>query len=158
MTSLRLFLAAISFFLFAAQGFAGPTDLPSAERKGTPSLRAKTSRGQGNTALLTPEQKAWVAKARRLDRAGWTYLHTEGEPRERGFQHGFLLASEIGEGLRITRIEWEHETAMDWTWLLARASAMFVPKIDPENLEELEGIAEGARAGGANVSRDDIIT
>jgi hypothetical protein len=34
---------------------------------------------------------------------------------------------------------------------------MFVPKIDPENLAELDGIAEGARAAGVNVSRDEII-
>src|SRR5271166_916960 len=83
---------------------------------------------------LTPEQQAWLAKAKRFGRAGWIYLHIEGEPRERGFQHGYLLAKEIAEGLRVTRVSWERETGMEWEWLLKRAAAMFVPKIDAENL------------------------
>ena len=74
-----------------------------------------------------------------------------------GFQHGYLLAKEIAEGLRLTRAGWEHESGMGWPWLVTRAAAMFVPKIDAENLAELEGIAEGARAQGVNVSRDEII-
>jgi len=109
-------------------------------------------------ASLTAEQQAWVAKAKRFERAGWIYLHTEGEPHERGFQHGFLLAKEIGDGLRVTRTEWKHESAMDWPWLVTRAAALFIPKIDAENLAELEGITEGARAAGVEVSRDEIVT
>ncbi len=125
---------AIFLFFSAALGFAASTD------------------------TLTPEQKAWVEKGKRFERAGWIYLHVEGEGRERGFQHGYLLAKEIDEGVRVTRSEWEYDSTMDWSWLVTRACAMFVPKIDPEDMAELEGIAEGARAGGANVSRDDIIT
>ncbi len=106
---------------------------------------------------LAPEQQAWLSAARRFERAGWIYLHTEGEPRERGFQHGYLLAPEIAEGLRATRVTWEYHSAMEWPWLVRRATAMFVPKIDAENLAELDGIAEGARAAGVQVSRDEII-
>jgi hypothetical protein len=47
---------------------------------------------------------------------------------------------------------------MDWPWLVKHAAGMFVPKIDAENMAELEAIAEGARAGGVEVTRDDIIT
>jgi hypothetical protein len=106
---------------------------------------------------LTQEQQSWLSRAKRFERAGWIYLHTEGEPRERGFQHGYLLAREIAEGLRVTRAGWEYQSAMEWRWLTERAAAMFVPKIDAENLAELDGIAEGARAAGASVSRDEII-
>jgi hypothetical protein len=111
----------------------------------------------GAQPSLTAEQQAWLAKGKRFNRAGWIYLHIEGPPRERGFQHGYLLAGDIGEGVRITRAGWEHQSAMDWQWLVERAAAMFVPKMDAENLAELDGIAEGARAGGVNVSRDDLI-
>jgi hypothetical protein len=107
---------------------------------------------------LTPEQQAWLAKAKRFERAGWIYLHTEGEPRPRGFQHGYLLAREIADGLRTTRVAWEHQSAMDWHYLVDHATALFVPKIDAENLAELDGIAEGARAAGVEVSRNEIIT
>ncbi len=134
MIPLRCLLTAASLFLFVSPGFAAPKD------------------------NLTAEQKAWVAKGKRSERAGWIYLHIEGEARERGFQHGYLLAKEIGEGLRVTRIQWEHDTAMEWSWLVTNAAAMFVPKIDPENMTEMEGIAEGARAAGVSASRDEIIT
>jgi hypothetical protein len=106
---------------------------------------------------LTPEQQAWLSSAKRFERAGWIYLHVEGEPRARGFQHGYLLAKEIADGLRVTRLQWEHQSAMEWPWLVGRAAAMFVPRIDAENLAELDGIAEGARAAGVNVSRDELI-
>ena len=108
-------------------------------------------------ASLTPQQRACLAKARRFERAGWIYLHVEGEPRERGFQHGCLLAKEIGAGLRVTRLEWQHHSAMDWPWLVGRATTLFLPQIDPENLAELDGIAEGAAAAGVPVSRDELI-
>jgi hypothetical protein len=133
MISARRLLVAALLCLCAARGLADPQ--PS----------------------LTSEQQIWLAKARRSERAGWVYLHIEGEPRERGFQHGYLLAKEIAEGLRITRIEWRHQSAMEWPWLVARAAAMFVPRIDAENLAELEGIAAGAQAAGVNVSRDELI-
>ena len=111
----------------------------------------------GARAGLTVEQQRCVDKGKRSERAGWIYLHVEGEARDRGFQHGFLLAKEIAEGMRMTRGSWEHQSAMDWDWLVKHAAAMFVPKIDAENLAELEGIAEGARAAGIPVSRDDLI-
>jgi hypothetical protein len=106
---------------------------------------------------LKPEQKGWASKGKRFERAGWIYLHIEGEPRERGFQHGYLLAKEINDGLVATRAAWENDSAMEWAWLVKRAADMFVPKIDPENLEELEGISQGAKAAGINISRDELI-
>src|SRR5439155_6746860 len=90
---------------------------------------------------LSAEQQAWLSKAKRFERAGWIYLHVEGEPGARGFQHGYLLAKEIAEGLRLTRAGWEHQSAMDWPWLVQHSAALFVAKIDPENLAELDGIA-----------------
>lgn len=107
---------------------------------------------------LSSEQQAWIAKGKRFERHGWIYLHIEGGPHARGFQHGYLLANEIADGLRNTRVGWEHQSGMTRTWLVERTTKMFVPKIDVENLAELEGIAEGARAAGVKVSPDEIIT
>jgi hypothetical protein len=105
----------------------------------------------------TPEQKAWLAKASRVDRAGWIALHVEGTPQERGFQHGYLLAREIGEAIRVRREVWRHQTAMDWPWLVDRVKTVFTPKVDPENLAEMDGIAAGMKAAGVAVTRDDIV-
>ena len=106
---------------------------------------------------LTSEQRAWVAKGKRLERAGWIYLHVEGDARARGVQHGYLLGKEIGQGLAVTKTIWEHGSAMEWDWLVKRAAPMFIPKMDAENLAELDGIAEGAAGAGIKVSRDDLI-
>src|SRR5438270_817709 len=38
--------------------------------------------------------------AYRYPQAGWIVLHVEGEPYERGYQHGRLLAPEIAAALR----------------------------------------------------------
>ena len=109
-------------------------------------------------ASLTSEQTGWLSKANRFERAGWIYLHIEGEARPRGFQHGYLLAKEIEDGVKVTAAGWEHDSTMEWQWLVKRAAEMFVPKLDAENLEELQGIADGAQAAGVNLSRDEILT
>ena len=40
---------------------------------------------------------------RRPQKNGWTFVHLEGEPADIGFQHGYLLASEIDDMLKVTR-------------------------------------------------------
>ena len=65
---------------------------------------------------LTQEQQSWLAKADMHQKAGWIYLHIEGFPEERGFQHGYLLAKEIKESLDILKRKWEYQSAMSWSW------------------------------------------
>jgi len=108
-------------------------------------------------AGLTAEQNQWLAKAERHEKAGWIYLHIEGAPHARGFQHGYLLAAEIAAGIRAMRADWEYETAMEWTWLQEQAAAMFTANIDEENLAELDGIVAGLQAAGVASSRPELI-
>ena len=109
-------------------------------------------------APLTRAAEGLAGQAERHEKHGWVYLHIEGEPRERGFQHGYLLAKEIGEAHAIaSQRVWEHDSAMDWPWLVAKAKAMFARKIDAENLAEMDGIVEGLPAAGVPTSRDEIV-
>jgi hypothetical protein len=119
-------------------------------------IAGSTLHGAAAGALSSQEQQ-WLSKAHRFERQGWIYLHVEGEAPERGFQHGYLLASEIAEGLRVSKACWEYTSAMSWPWLAEKAGQMFVPHIDPENLAELEGIARGMTAAGHPATRDDIV-
>ncbi len=90
---------------------------------------------RGAEAAPRPEvQQSWLSKANRHEKAGWVYVHIEGAPRARGFQHGYLLASEIKQGIKATRADWEYLSATKWTWLLTKADAMLTRKIDKENL------------------------
>jgi hypothetical protein len=75
----------------------------------------------------------------------------------RGFQYGYLLGREIKESLRITRAVWEYKSGMDWQWLVAKAGAWCMPKMDDENLEELRGIVEGCGAAGDSTTLEEMI-
>jgi Phospholipase B len=107
---------------------------------------------------LTPEQREWLRPAQRHERAGWIYLHIEGGPRERGFQHGYLMANDIAECLRIVRAHWKHDSSMEWSWLIAHTKGFIEPGIDLEDRQELQGIAEGMTTAGVPMTYDEIVT
>jgi len=88
--------------------------------------------------------------AYRYPAAGWIYLHIEGKPYDRGYQHGYLMAREIPEYLTRCAIELAGK-ADEQTWNSYRttADALFLRGFDREILEEMRGIADGADAAGA---------
>jgi hypothetical protein len=106
---------------------------------------------------MTPKQQACLEHARRFERNGWTYLHIEGDAATRGFQHGYLLAREIADLLRIHRAAWEYRSGVAWPWLVEKASQLLTPKIDSENLAELDGIVAGMRADGVETTREEMV-
>ena len=114
--------------------------------------------GQSQTTnQLTNEQKTWLSKANRHEKNGWIYLHIEGSPEERGFQHGFLLSKEIKESIRILSEVWKYQSAMKWNWFVDRARDILTPKTDLENIAEIDGIVEGMRSNGAETNRDELV-
>jgi hypothetical protein len=85
--------------------------------------------------------------AYRYPAAGWIYLHIEGKPYERGYQHGHLMAREIPEYLeRCASLLGSQEHWDDYRKL---ANSLFLRGFDQELLEEMRGIAEGASDAGA---------
>ena len=98
---------------------------------------------------------AWPAReavktfgpAYRYPAAGWIYLHIEGKPYERGYQHGYLMAREIPEYLERCAADLGTNAA-GWGGLRTQASALFLRGFDREILEEMRGIADGASDAG----------
>jgi len=85
--------------------------------------------------------------AYRYPAAGWIYLHIEGQPYERGYQHGHLMAHEIPEYLeRCAAVLGSKE---NWNDYRTTANALFLRGFDREILEEMRGISEGASDTGA---------
>jgi hypothetical protein len=85
--------------------------------------------------------------AYRYPAAGWIYLHIEGQPYERGYQHGHLMAREIPEYLeRCAALLGSKDR---WDDYRTTANALFLRGFDREILEEMRGIAEGASDAGA---------
>ncbi|MBI5477059.1 MAG: phospholipase [Ignavibacteriales bacterium] len=106
---------------------------------------------------LTTEQQLWLTKSYRTEKAGWIYIHLEGTARERGFQHGYLLAKEINDAIRIRAEVWKYQTAMDWLWLVRKAGEMFTPKVDSELVDEINGMVDGMKAAKYFATRDELI-
>ncbi len=102
------------------------------------------------TSYIPLESVRWAGKGFRYDEAGWIYVHIEGEPYERGSQFGELVAHEIVrymEKLGIQRNKADAGNGWDQVRLLA--DSLFMRKFEPEFLEEMRGIADGANKGGA---------
>jgi hypothetical protein len=82
--------------------------------------------------------------------AGWTVLHIEGEPYERGCQHGRLLAEEIAAHVRCFAAVQNAKAPIDgWKTTRTLVNALFLRRYHKEYLEEMKGIADGASAAGA---------
>ncbi len=85
--------------------------------------------------------------AYRYPAAGWIYLHIEGKPYERGYQHGHLMAREIPEYMeRCAALLGSKE---HWDDYRRTVNALFLRGFDQEILEEMRGIADGASDAGA---------
>jgi hypothetical protein len=106
---------------------------------------------------LTTEQKSCLAKSERHEKSGWIYLHIEGAPKERGFQYGYLLAKEIKEAIRVLGEEWKYQSAMEWSWLVQKATEILTVKVDSENLAEIDGMVDGMNAAGILTTRDELV-
>src|SRR5271166_2234377 len=86
----------------------------------------------------------------RYPQAGWIVLHIEGEPYERGVQHGRLLAPEIAAHVRcFAATQNPKSPAEGWKQTRTLVNALFLRRYDKEYLEEMKGIADGASAAGA---------
>jgi len=88
--------------------------------------------------------------AYRFPQHGWIYLHIEGAPYERGFQHGYLMSKEIGRYIaRCAALLDSKDPEHIWEWARTQSDALFLRRFDEEIRLEMSGIADGAAAAGA---------
>src|SRR5262245_39921884 len=106
----------------------------------------------GPTHPTDPLTVARFEKASAYHQAGWVAVQGEGEPCERGVQHGQLLAPEIEAKLGCYAARLGPKAPAE-NWKLARtlASSLYLRGHDREYLEEMKGIADGASAAGARL-------
>jgi phospholipase B-like protein len=98
-----------------------------------------------------------LKNAYRFQQGGWTYVHLEGSPAQIGFQHGYLLAPEIQDAFQAIQLNIVHNTKREWDFYQKTAREMLWPHIDAEYQQELQGITDGLKAQGVNLSLDDIV-
>jgi hypothetical protein len=111
------------------------------------------SNAANDSAAASPR----LAKAYRFQRGGWTYVHLEGSPADVGYQHGYLLAPEIADTLAAVKLFDTHQTNRAWEFFRENARTQLWPHIDAEYQQELQGIADGARAHGNDLDVYDIV-
>src|SRR5712691_4168484 len=71
--------------------------------------------------------------AYRYPQAGWIVLHIEGEPYERGYQHGQLLAPEIVSYVKcFAGLQNSKAPAEGWKTTRTLVNALFVRRFDRE--------------------------
>lgn len=88
---------------------------------------------------------------------GWIFVHLEGSPSAIGFQHGYLLASEIEDAKRAIELSATHEVNHPWADLRDVAQKYFWPKVPNEYREELQGIEAGLQAHGSKLDLIDLV-
>ena len=104
-----------------------------------------------------PQTDAKLKRAfRRAEQNGWIFVHLEGPPAELGYQHGYLLAPEIRDTFKVVSTEMIHDEKRDWAFFRDAARDVLWPHIEQEYREELQGIADGARARGVKLDVWDV--
>ncbi len=95
--------------------------------------------------FIPMETVRWSGNGYRYDDRGWIFVHIEGEPYERGYQYGSLVADEIVQYITKLAVEQnEANPAAGWQTLRFETDALFLRGYDSEFLTEMKGIADGA--------------
>ena len=88
----------------------------------------------------------------RYPQAGWTVVHLEGPPYQRGVQHGHLLAAETVAYIRALSEFWDPRApAAAWAHNRRVSRALFLSGFTPEQRREMQGVADGASDAGARI-------
>ena len=132
--------------------------------------------------VIEIEGNSVYENACRYNIQGWIYVHIEGDPYERGYQHGYLLYAEIADmiyrwsniihncpvivkylPIDINSSKYEELAKLWWENCKKLAMKIFWPYYPEEYKEEIKGIADGAKARGVKIygkliSYEDILT
>lgn len=133
-------------------GGAQASDPPSSPGAGAVIENAQPT-GRSNVEYA-PDGKGF-----RYEQDHWRFVHIEGEPYERGFQHGYLLGPDIARCIETMQGYLLVTEGVEWDYLKAHATKQWLPALAEEWQEELRGIAEGAQArGGFPYTMEDVLT
>ena len=95
--------------------------------------------------------------SKRTDQSGWNCIKISGDPYQCGFQHGYLLASEINDAIRVAKFLATWNTGEDWEFFKENAMRLFADHLTDEYTKELLGIVHGASENGFKTSFEEIL-
>ena len=91
---------------------------------------------------------------------GWLYVSIKGNPRERGYAYGYLIADEMKKVKKILEFSIYHDFGIHWDFFVEATKKYFTEKTKEhfnEFYEEMAGFADGCTAGGTSMSVHEII-
>jgi hypothetical protein len=99
------------------------------------------------TAVVPAETIQRFGKAFRFSDRGWTFLHIEGKPYSRGYQHGYLMAAEIAAYMeKLAVLQNSANPTQGWSQLRLLTDALLLRQYEEEYLLEMRGMADGMNA------------
>ncbi|MGF6597778.1 hypothetical protein P3T23_002495 [Paraburkholderia sp. GAS448] len=116
--------------------------------------------GEIKPEALSEQERAWITNSSRTDINGWVHLKIRGAPFQRGFQHGYLIAAEYAEALRVYKALTFQTLGMEYSFFTDEAAKYHRPIIErvaPDLLEEMRGIAAGLSKAGVPTTLDEIL-
>lgn len=84
-----------------------------------------------------------IVNSSRSEKNGWILVHLEGSPEAVGYQHGFLLASEIIDLRSAIDVLNKNTTGRDWNFYREESFKMFWSDMPEEYRKEITGITAG---------------
>ena len=96
----------------------------------------------------------------RYEKNGWLYISVRGEPKERGYAYGFLVAEEMNKVNKMLDFIIYNDYGRKWEYFVEAGKKLLKEKIKdiyPEFYEEMEGVSEGLTAAGTKMNIDDVI-
>ena len=91
----------------------------------------------------------------RYDMNGWIYVSVHGNPKQRGYAYGKLIADDMKKVKKIIDFVIYNDYGVKWSFFVESAKKYFSPKIKelfPEFYDEMYGFAQGA-----NMSVDEVV-
>ena len=99
----------------------------------------------------------WFGPAFRYSDKGWLFVHLEGEPFQRGYQYGILLAQEIVAFIDKLAIRADAANPQAaWSQKRQMADALMLRGYEEEYLIEMRGIADGIHQAGVTWQGRDL--
>jgi hypothetical protein len=94
------------------------------------------------------------------EKNGWLYVSIMGEPRERGYAYGYLIAKEMKKVQEMLAFTIYQDYGQTWEYFIEAGEKLLKEKTKtdfPEFYEEMIGVAEGCVAGGTPTTIDEIL-
>ena len=91
---------------------------------------------------------------------GWLYISIKGDAYNRGVAYGKLCAAELKKVFTTLDFLMYETTGRKWSFFIDKCSELFQPSIEkdfPEFLDEMRGIADGAKEKGVETSLEEIV-